>query len=369
LTASVTTLEIRIVGPGFDTVRRLQPDTPPLVIGRDRECAVCLPDPERNLSRRHLSVWNQDGVLHFHVLSVVNGVEMPFGEAPPGARGVLPAGQVLKLAGYSLSAQPVAADAQDDPWSVFDNDNSGTGPTVPAMPPPVAEADPFGEWGFESTFGGDTTGGGAPKADKPGIAGDFAPFFRGLGLDPSRIGALSEGELETIGRLARDAVLGLRAMHALAEHDKQELSAEDRTMVAAPQSNNPLQGDWPQEALLQYLFGGRAAGVGFMPPERALREAVGALRLHEAATNAAVRALAEGLLREFEPEALKKRLLSSGTRLFESARAWDAYTKYYEEQKKDLPAWVERMLGKYFTEAYVRESVRAKRGTRPGYHG
>ncbi|MBA2672612.1 type VI secretion system-associated FHA domain protein [Ramlibacter sp.] len=363
----MATLDVRIAGPGFDTVRRLQPETPPLVIGRDSECTVCLPDPERNVSRRHLSVWNQDGVLHFHVLSVVNGVEMPFGEAPPGARGVLPAGQVLKLAVYSLTAEPAAMDAQEDPWSVFDHDNSGTSTTVPGTPP-QAEADPFGEWGFESTFGG-TTAGRALEADKLAVAGDLTPFFRGMGLDPASIGALSEGEMETIGRLARDAMLGLRAMHALAEHDKQELSSEDRTMMAAPQSNNPLQGSWPEEALMQYLFGGRAAGVGFMPPERAVRDAIGSLRLHEAATKAAIRALAEGLLREFEPDALKKRLLGSGARLFESARAWDAYTRYYEEQKHDLPAWVERMLGKYFTEAYVRESVRAKRGTRPGIHG
>jgi predicted component of type VI protein secretion system len=363
-------LQLRIAGAGFDAVRRLAPGAPPLVIGRDRECAVCLPDPERNVSRRHLSVWNEGGELHFHVLSVVNGVEMPFGEAPPGARGVLPHGQVLKLSGYAISAEPIADDTHEDPWSVFDGqggDSSfSTGPTRPA--PLQAEADPF-DSGF-GTFGLPDAPGEQPvEMDRQAAAPDFGAFFRGLGLDPQRIGSLSEGELESLGRIARDAVLGLRTLNQLTAQDKQELAAEDRTMLASPRANNPLQGDWPEEALLQYLFGGRAASIGFMPPERAVREAVGQLRLHELATKGAIRALAEGLLREFEPEALKKRLLGGGNRLFESTRAWDAYCRHYEQQKQDPVAWVERLLGKYFTEAYVRATVRAKRGTRPGIHG
>ena len=81
-------LELHISGPGFDVVRRLRDGDPALVLGRDTDCSVCLPDPERNISRRHLSVWNQDEQLHFHVLSVVNGVEIPGGELPPGARGI-----------------------------------------------------------------------------------------------------------------------------------------------------------------------------------------------------------------------------------------------------------------------------------------
>jgi predicted component of type VI protein secretion system len=67
------------------------------VLGRGSECGVCLPGPERKVSRQHLSVWLESGELHLHVLSVDNGVERPFGEAPR-ARCVLPAGQTLTLA-------------------------------------------------------------------------------------------------------------------------------------------------------------------------------------------------------------------------------------------------------------------------------
>ena len=86
-------LELRIAGPGLDVVRRLNAEEPELVLGRDADCGVCLPDPERNVSRRHLAVWNQADELHFRVLSVVNGVGMPFGEAPPGAQGFSSSGE------------------------------------------------------------------------------------------------------------------------------------------------------------------------------------------------------------------------------------------------------------------------------------
>ena len=74
----------------------------------------------------------------------------------------------------------------------------------------------------------------------------------------------------------------------------------------------------------------------------------------------------ESTLREFSPEALKSRLLTGGARLFEGARAWDAYNRYYAERGQALPAWVQDLMGKYFTEAYQREALRIKRETPPG---
>jgi len=370
-------LELRIDGPGLQTLRRLEVGDPPLVLGRDAECAVCLPDPERNVSRRHLSVWNEGDQLHFHVLSVVNGVDMPFGEAPPGARGVLPAGQQLKLAAYTVAVEAAAAPAPEpaDPWAVFDRESSGIAPVPPGVRAPngapagaaaANEPDPFGDWGFETTFGADLPGAGGLQASGLGAAQDLAPFFRGLGLDAAKVGALSEGELESIGRLVRTALLGLCALHARASGGKQDMRAEDRTMLAALKDNNPLRkSGWPEETLLRYLFGGRAASVGFIGPERAVREVVADLLAHEAAAVVAARAAVEGTLREFDPETLKGRLLGGGARLFESARAWDAFAKDFEQQAADIERWVQRLLDKHYAEAYVRESQRVKRDTPP----
>jgi len=364
-------LELRIAGPGLDVARRLEPGEPPLTLGRDADCTVCLPDPNRNVSRRHLSVWNEGGQLHFHVLSVVNGVEMPFGDAPPGARGVLPIGGTLKIAEYSLTVEAAAgANRGDaDPWSVFDRDAAGKAPeqlpaTGGAGAVARAEADPFGDWGFETTFGADMPGAGGLQASGLVMAADISAFYRGLGLEPAKVGALSQGELESIGRLVRMAMLGVMELHRSVEGAKQDLHAEDRTLLASQEKNPLKEENWPEETVLRYLFGGRVASVGFVGPERAVRDLIADLLVHEKATVIAARAVVEGALREFEPEGLKTRLLGGGAKLFESARAWDAYARHYGEHKgDDLARWAQQLLHKYFTEAYVRESVRVKRDT------
>lgn len=356
-------LQLRIEGPGYDQARVLRAGEPELILGRDADCGVCLPDPQRNVSRRHLAVWNEAGELHFRVLSVVNGVEMPFGEAPPGARGVLPAGQVLRLAVYNLTISAVP-EAEPDPWAVFDREGSGIAPVPEALrAATVPEDDPFGEWGFETTSGPGGPGGGL-QASQLGVAPDLGAFFRGLGLDPQRVGPLSEGELQAIGEVVRAMVAGVLELRQAAAGVTQALHAEDRTMVAA-RDNNPLKSDWPLETKLQYLFGGRAATAGFVAPERALRELLADLLVHDLAVGAAARAAVEGTLGEFAPDELKERLLGGGTRLFEAARAWEAYGRYYAQQGEQMPEWVQRMLGKYFTSAYLRESQRIRRETPP----
>jgi predicted component of type VI protein secretion system len=360
-------LALRITGPGLDVVRELQAGDPELVLGRDADCGVCLPDPQRNVSRRHLSVWLEDGELRFRVLSVVNGVEMAFGEAPPGARGVLPLGQALKVGDYSLhAAARLTGEDGGDPWAALQRDGSGTVPAqaapggaVPAAAP--AQDDPFAEWGFEGQAEAGASRSALPAAGPQ--SGDMAAFYRGLGLDPASVGALSEGEIQAIGALTRVLMLGVLELHANAQVIKDDLRAEDRTMVAA-KDNNPLKSDWPRETKLRYVFGGRTAGIGFPNPERALRELLMELLAHDGASSGASRSALQSTLKEFAPAALKSRLLGSGgNRLFEGTRAWDAYCKYYAQQGVDMAQWTQRMLDRYYTEAYLRESLRIKRET------
>lgn len=350
-------IELHIAGPGIDVVRRLEDGAPELVLGRDADCGVCLPDPRRNVSRRHLAVWAEAGELHFHVLSEVNGVDMPFGEAPPGARGVLPAGQTLKLAEYNLVATPAPAAA--DPWAVFDREGSGIAPVHPAAQgaPAQAEDDPFGDWGFETTFG--PVGPGPLQAGTFGV-GDLGSFFQGLGLDG--VGPLSQGELQAIGELVRRLALGLLELHQAAAGVKEDLKAEDRTMVGS-HDDNPLKSNWDAQTKLRYLFGGRAAGAGLVNPERAVRELLAELLAHDQASGVATRSALTATLKEFAPDVLKAKLLGGGGSLFEGARAWNAYAKHYQEQGGDLAAWTQRLLDRYFAEAYLRESLRIRRET------
>jgi predicted component of type VI protein secretion system len=363
-------LELRIAGPGIDVTRRIEPGEPPLILGREAECSVCLPDPQRNVSRRHLSVWNEADELQFLVVSVVNGVDTPSGEVPPGGRGTLHPGQVLKIAEYAVTVETATGAnlAGGDPWAAL----QGRGAVPETKPMPLGDAggdgDPFGEWGFETTFGSDVPGGGGGlQASGLSIAPDIAAFYRGLGIDTDRIGVLSQGELETIGRMVRNVFLGMLELHKSVVGVREDLKSEDRTMLAPKGDKNPLkEGRLADEVALQFLFGGQSASApGFLPPDRALRELMTELRIHEQANAAAVRAAVEGVLREFEPETLKTRLLGGGSRLFESSRAWDAYVKSYEEQTEKPGAWVQRLLDKFFTSAYLRETDRVKRDTSP----
>jgi predicted component of type VI protein secretion system len=362
-------LDLHISGPGLDVHRRLEQGQPALVLGRDTDCAICLPDPERNVSRRHLSVWNEGGQLHFHVLSQVNGVDTAEGELPPGSRGVLGPGEVMALSSYRIVVAPVvpatppvaSPPATDvDPWAEFERQAAELVPDGPeTIPAPLDGDDPFGDWGFYSTFGPGAPGGSlSASALQP--AEDLRPFLRGLGLEGQ--GGFTQGELETIGRLTRIALQGLlQAAHAAALA-RRETRTDDRTTLE-PRELNPLRLDSPIETKLYYLFGGQAAGAGFLPPDIAVAQLVTELGAHQHAMGEAAREAVQAVLEEFEPEALKKRLLGGGARIFESARAWDAFVRDYAERRSGGSQRVEQLLDRHFARAYARALVRAKRNT------
>ena len=362
-------LDLRISGPGLDAIRRLEAGDPALVLGRDSDCDVCLPDPERNVSRRHLSVWNEDDSLHFHVLSAVNGVDTAAGELPPGARGILAPGEALAVSAFRIQASPAAArtpsasaPTEADPWAEFERAAAQLVPdtsaeTVPGMP----EDDPFGDWGFQSTFGPGSPDGGL-RADGLQPATGLEAFFAGLGLQAAGDGRFTDGELETMGRITRIAVQGLLQAAAAAAEARQQLG----TAHAAPEGRepNPLRMDTPMESKLYYLFGGRAATAGAPAPDRAVAQLVTELTAHEQAMGEAVRELVRQVLEEFDPESLKQRLLAGSPRLFESARAWDAFAREYAQRLASDPSWVRQLLERHFAPAYAKALVRTKRNTR-----
>jgi predicted component of type VI protein secretion system len=370
-------LEIHIAGPGLETRRLVHPGEAELILGRDITCDINLPDPERNVSRRHLAVWNQDEQLQFRVLSSVNGIDMPFGYAPPGSQGVLPTGQVLKIGDYSLQVQlPAAKDSEQDPWAVFESDPAGSDATLPrpasmtatpaadfGSPAITPEEDPFGDWGFESTFGPAADAAGPRSVPQALTAGgtDLSSFYKGLGLEKANLGPLSPADLEAAGRAVRVALEGLFQLYASRSHPEARKAGAHG--VVPVKDNNPLKTDWPAETKLQFLLGGRAASIGFVSPQRALTDVVAELLAHDAAMATAIRAAVEATVQEFAPAALKERLLGSGSKLFEGTRAWDAYSRHYGDKSQDLAQWVQQLLDQYFNEAYLRESQRIKRET------
>jgi predicted component of type VI protein secretion system len=365
-------LQLSIAGLGLEATHLLESGGGVVVLGRDAECTVCLPDPERNISRRHLSLWNESDALHFNVLSVVNGVELDGIEVPPGGHGTMLPGQTLALSSYRLTvaeaasalapARAAAGPAVADPWDEFEREAAklvAAVSTAPSAPEP--EDDPFGDWGFQSTFGPDAL------ADAVRTAGvqatdDLGAFFLGLGQLPPASGKYTHAELQAMGRVTRIALEGLlQAMHA-AGGSRQAVRAEDRTLLDAPQVN-PLRMDTPVESKLWYLFGGEAAAAGCIPPERAVTELVADLVAHQTAMAEAARLAVQGAIQDFDPESLKEGLLGGRTGLFSSARAWDAFARDYAARSEDLPGWVRRIMDRHFAEAYAQAVLRVKRHT------
>ncbi|HET8746624.1 MAG TPA: type VI secretion system-associated FHA domain protein [Ramlibacter sp.] len=349
-------LEIHVAGPGVEVTRRLEPGDPALILGRDSECAICLPDPERNVSRRHLSVWNEGDQLQFQVLSVVNGVQTAAGELPPGAHGVLAAGEVLGVSAYRIRVVPVdVAAASLDTWARLRDQ-------ADRMAPAPAEDDPFSEWGFQSTYGPGGPGEPLP-GEGPAPASDLQAFFEGLGFEPAGGVGFTRAELQAIGRVTRIALQGLlQASEAAAAMRRDTRAGEPG--AAQRRESNPLRAEAPLEAKLAYLFGGAAASAGRLPPERAVAQLATELAAHEQAMGQAVQEALRGVLADFEPEALRKRLPGGSGRLFGAARAWEAFARDYGERIAAEPPWLHSLLDRHFVRAYARALLRAKRNTR-----
>ena len=352
-------LDLHISGPGLDAHRRLEAGDPPLVLGRDADCAVCLPDPERNVSRRHLSVWNEGELLHFHVLSVVNGVDLAEGELPPGSRGVLGPGEVMGVSAYRLVVAPARSGAGGDPWTEFERVAAQLPPGADETLPAVDADDPFGDWGFQSTFGPGSPGGGL-RAEDMLPATDLEPFMRGLGAGTPR--SFTQGELEAVGRVTRIALQGLlQASHAAAA-SRHDVRFRDGTRTEARETN-PLRLEGPLEDKLSYVLGEQAATAGALPPDRALAQVATELLAHEQAVAQALEEAVRAIVKDFAPDAIKARLVGSGARLFGSARAWDAFCRDYAERQSGGDEWVRGLLERHFAPAYARALLRAKRTT------
>jgi predicted component of type VI protein secretion system len=360
-------LELSVNGPGLQ-IKRLIGEGQSVLIGRDNDSDLCLPDPQKTVSRQHVVIWVESGQLQLRVLSVVNGVDLASGEVPPGGVATLMAGDVLRVGDYSITV----AGHQDLSFG----DTLATdilGEVMPGSHGVHGDEDPFGEWGFDSPAvhrfvpqSAQASSGSMATRQMPAVGvamtGEVAAFYRGLGLDPARINASSPAELEAAGRKIRVALQGLMELYAAKLDLNREMGGDERTMVAT-RENNPLKTDWALDTKIEYLFAGRAGGNSFLQPEQALADLVAELAIHDKAVTAASRAVLEGALREFDPARLESRVSEDGPGLLARLRPWDAYGKYYAGESSRMSQWVERLYNRYFTPAYTRETTRIKRGT------
>lgn len=192
----------------------------------------------------------------------------------------------------------------------------------------------------------------------------WSAFTRGLGLpdahdsDPQA----TADAAERAGAIVRTLIEALAQLLDARADLKRELRAQDRTMLSG-RDNNPLKSGLSAPELIQYLFAAQVVG-GYLPAERAVRDSINDLLIHEHATIAAARAAVEGTLREFDPVRLRKQLVpgkSSWFQVLDSARLWDAFEQHHQKQSAQMADWLEAIFARHFMPAYSRETERLKR--------
>jgi type VI secretion system FHA domain protein len=381
------TVHIRVVGPQLDDTRALLSGQPELVLGRGKDCGLRLPDPDRGISRRHLALSVRGEGLSFKVLSGINPVQVGGIEVLPGQTGQLAPSDALQLGNYTVFVLSPQQQAEATPqparsggaWRALDEVWAETVQAVEAhsqsfpdteyadsvqasadlsLMDGALDDDPFADWTpgqTASLFSADPAHTAAVEHSD-----DWRAFLQGVGINPAKLGGLSQRELEAVGqRIGRV----LEVLMAKAAADPIRDSHLDRTRVA-PNAINPLKTNWALETKLMYLFCGEVAGAAFLKPELALEQVLDDQQAHDQAAKLAARAAVAGVLHDFEPHKLKAGLLKGKpkiTQLLDAARLWDLYTAYYEKHSKDLPNWLERLFDKHYTRAYRQEFERQKR--------
>jgi type VI secretion system FHA domain protein len=301
------------------------------------------------------------------------------------------------------SAAPAAAPGEADPWSAFAKEWVPDADPKKAAPFPQpanfnrALDDAFSSstaWRVEDMPGADPLSGGSFESEQalgvafsmpgaaspapshapaqpyvPAGAGDSAAgmeaalraLCRGLGITgPPH---LKEKDWEQLGRSIRQIVQGMSDLMNVRAELKKEMRAVDRTMLGA-QENNPLKSGMPIDELLHYVLFMTQGVAGYMPVQRALEESIDDLRAHEFASLAAVRAVVEGSIREFDPAKLRTSLLKgkrSIAGMLDNARLWDLYTTHYEHRGEHMADWLEQVFSRHFMPAYTREAERLRR--------
>src|SRR4051812_41379385 len=103
-----------------------------MAVGRDPEVAIHLPDHDRVISRRHLTLEWADGGVRVNVLSKVNGVTTPSGEFGLGQTVIVAPGQIAQIGRFTFL---VEEDANAAAVAEAAAPHTAIAPPAAALPP------------------------------------------------------------------------------------------------------------------------------------------------------------------------------------------------------------------------------------------
>ena len=278
-------------------------------------------------------------------------LDKDFGPAP-GAPAPAP------IAPLRAAAPPPALDPLDiDLMADLVADLAAPVPTQAAAPPPGPAA-------AAPAPAASPVAAGAAALDG---AQALAVLAQALELDPGDLDAAHPMEtIRIVGELLNLTVSGLYQMLEMRAQLKNELRIEDRTIIAS-RENNPLKHSETARDALRYLVDVRQHGNKlFLPPAKAIGDAVNDVCAHEMAVMAGTRAALLAALKMFSPDTVEKRIAKSGALdsvlpALHRAKLWESFLAMYGELEKEAEDHFDRLLNQEFARAYAEQGKKLRR--------
>jgi type VI secretion system FHA domain protein len=190
-------------------------------------------------------------------------------------------------------------------------------------------------------------------------------LLEGAGMPHKELSAAeSERLLRDCGALLRAAVEGLMMLLIARAEMSKDFEAEERTMVAA-RDTNPLKLMADPHEAMQFLLDPADRTDGFLDPVRSIGDACEDLRAHELAVMAGMRAAIFGALRRLDPQVLEKTFEKSASGFaFGSRKAkfWEAFVVQQRELAQQAQEDFQKVFGRDFTSAYHAQLRKLKTG-------
>jgi predicted component of type VI protein secretion system len=344
----------------------------PVTIGRDATCSLVLEDPQKHISRVHVELEEEDGTYWMSVVSKVNPVLVKGRRYGPGTRLTLQSGDSFEMGEFDVhvlfpdkAAPAPAAGDRKSLISMFGDETDAADAATVSPPETGAFEEPTYVGPAASTPERGPAGDSKPPAAAPSMNAALRVLLEGAGMPHKELSAAeSERLLRDCGALLRAAVEGLMMLLIARAEMSKDFEAEERTMVAA-RDTNPLKLMADPHEAMQFLLDPADRTDGFLDPVRSIGDACEDLRAHELAVMAGMRAAIFGALRRLDPQVLEKTFeKSAGGFAFGSRKAkfWEAFVVQQRELAQQAQEDFQKVFGRDFTSAYHAQLRKLKTG-------
>ena len=188
-----------------------------------------------------------------------------------------------------------------------------------------------------------------------------------LGLEPGELDeSRPEATIKVAGELLRLSLEGVHRLLEMREQLKAGFGVEDRTTIGKAE-NNPLKKCESLNEALAYLVDVRQhTNKLYMPPPKAVEDAMWDICAHEMALMAGMRAALLASLKMFSPEIVERRIKKTGALdavvpgLYKS-KLWDRFLAMYNELQREAEDHFDKLLNHEFSKAYGEQSKKLRR--------